>query len=104
MRMLIIFDYSNVNSMSEVNLMPNIESAIKRVRTSEKSNEANSAKLSRMRTAVKNFEKAVEANADNQQELLVAATREIDVVSSKGLIHQNKANREKSRLAKKLAK
>ncbi|MEG0254923.1 30S ribosomal protein S20 [Vagococcus sp.] len=84
--------------------MPNIESAIKRVRTSEKSNEANSAKLSRMRTAMKNFEKAVEANADNQQELLVAATREIDVVSAKGLIHQNKANREKSRLAKKLAK
>ena len=49
------------------------------------------------------FEKAVEADADNKQELLVAATREIDVVSAKGLIHQNKANREKSRLAKKLA-
>jgi small subunit ribosomal protein S20 len=56
-----------------------------------------------MRTAVKKFEKAVEADADNKQELLVAATREIDVVSAKGLIHQNKANREKSRLAKKLA-
>ncbi|MGO2082425.1 30S ribosomal protein S20 [Vagococcus sp.] len=82
--------------------MPNIESAIKRVRTNEKANEANSAKLSKMRTAMKKFEQAVETNADNTQELLVAAIREIDVVSAKGLIHQNKANREKSRLAKKV--
>lgn len=84
--------------------MPNIESAIKRTRTSKIANESNSAKLSKMRTAMKKFEKAVEENADNQQELLVAATREIDMVSAKGLIHQNKANREKSRLAKKIAK
>ncbi|MGX4686495.1 30S ribosomal protein S20 [Vagococcus sp. JNUCC 83] len=84
--------------------MPNIESAIKRARTSKISNESNSAKLSKMRTAMKKFEKAVEENADNQQELLVAATREIDMVSAKGLIHKNKANREKSRLAKKIAK
>lgn len=84
--------------------MPNIESAIKRVRTSEIANEANSAKLSKMRTAIKKYEQAIEANADNAQELLVAATREIDMVSAKGLIHTNKANREKSRLAKKLVK
>lgn len=90
--------------MSEVNIMPNIESAIKRVRTSEIANEANSAKLSKMRTAIKKYEQAIEANADNAQELLVAATREIDMVSAKGLIHTNKANREKSRLAKKLVK
>ena len=90
--------------MSEVNIMPNIESAIKRVRTSEIANEANSAKLSKMRTAMKKYEQAIEANADNAQELLVAATREIDMVSAKGLIHTNKANREKSRLAKKLVK
>ncbi|MGO3733436.1 MAG: 30S ribosomal protein S20 [Vagococcus sp.] len=84
--------------------MPNIESAIKRVRINEKAGEANSAKMSKMRTAMKKFEQAVEANADNAQELLVEATRQIDIVSAKGLIHQNKANREKSRLAKKLAK
>lgn len=87
-----------------MNQMPNIESAIKRVRTSEIANEANSAKLSKMRTAIKKYEQAIEANADNAQELLVAATREIDMVSAKGLIHTNKANREKSRLAKKLVK
>ncbi|WP_326717686.1 30S ribosomal protein S20 [Vagococcus jeotgali] len=84
--------------------MPNIESAIKRARTSEKAHEANSARMSKMRTAIKKFEKSVEENADNQAELLAVATREIDMVNSKGLIHQNKANREKSRLAKKLVK
>ncbi|AQP53231.1 30S ribosomal protein S20 [Vagococcus penaei] len=84
--------------------MPNIESAIKRVRTNEKANQANSAKLSSMRTAMRKFEKAVESNDENAKELLVAATREIDMLSAKGLIHTNKANREKSRLAKKLAK
>ncbi|MGY3765337.1 30S ribosomal protein S20 [Vagococcus vulneris] len=84
--------------------MPNIESAIKRVRTAAKSNEANSAKLSTMRTAMKKYEAAVESNDENAKDLLVAATREIDMASAKGLIHTNKANREKSRLAKKLAK
>ncbi|CAM3996075.1 30S ribosomal protein S20 [Catellicoccus marimammalium] len=84
--------------------MPNIESAIKRVRTSEKANEKNSAQISAMRTAIKKFEKAVEAKADNVQDLFKEATRAIDMALSKGLIHKNKANREKSRLASKLSK
>ncbi|MGY3749145.1 30S ribosomal protein S20 [Vagococcus acidifermentans] len=83
--------------------MPNIESAIKRVRTNEKSRLENSQQVSKMRTAVKKYEKAVEAKADNVEELFRSAIKGIDVVSAKGLIHQNKANREKSRLAKKLA-
>lgn len=84
--------------------MPNIESAIKRVRTNEKANKQNSAQISAMRTAIKKFEKAVEAKAENTEELFKQATRSIDMAQSKGLIHKNKANREKSRLASKLAK
>lgn len=84
--------------------MPNIESAIKRVRTNEKANAKNSAQLSAMRTAVKKFEKAVVAKADNVEDLFKEATRSIDMALSKGLIHKNKANREKSRLAAKLSK
>ena len=84
--------------------MPNIESAIKRVRTSEKANKQNSEQLSAMRTEVKKFEKAVAAKADNVQDLFKQATRAIDMAQSKGLIHKNKAAREKSRLAAKLAK
>lgn len=84
--------------------MPNIESAIKRVRTSEKSNELNSGQASAMRTAIKKFNSAVETGAENASELYKEASRAIDMAETKGLIHKNKANRDKSRLYAKLAK
>ena len=84
--------------------MPNIESAIKRVRTSEKANKKNSEQLSAMRTEIKKFEKAIAAGTEDVQELFKSATRSIDMALSKGLIHKNKAAREKSRLASKLSK
>lgn len=84
--------------------MPNIESAIKRVRTSEKANKQNSSQISAMRTAIKKFEQAVASNAENTEELFKQASKAIDMAQSKGLIHKNKASREKSRLASKLAK
>lgn len=84
--------------------MPNIESAIKRARTSEAANTKNSSQLSAMRTAVKKFEQAVEAGADNVDALYNEAAKAIDSASSKGLIHKNKAGRDKSRLSKKIAK
>ncbi|WEG72937.1 30S ribosomal protein S20 [Vagococcus intermedius] len=84
--------------------MPNIDSAIKRVRTAEKANELNSGQLSTMRTAIKKFEQALEAGADNTEELYRNAARAIDMAETKGLIHKNKAGRDKSRLHAKLAK
>ena len=57
-----------------------------------------------MRTAVKKFEQAVEAGAENVAELHKEAIKAIDMAESKGLIHKNKAGRDKSRLSKKLAK
>lgn len=80
--------------------MPQIKSAIKRVKTQAAANERNAAQLSTMRTAVKKFKAAQAAGADNASELHVAAVRELDKAASKGLIHKNKANRNKSRLAK----
>ncbi|MFC0234600.1 30S ribosomal protein S20 [Vagococcus entomophilus] len=84
--------------------MPNIESAIKRVRTNEKANVLNSTKMSSARTTVKKFETAVAEGADNVNELYKEAVKAIDMAASKGLIHKNKANRDKSRLAAKLVK
>lgn len=84
--------------------MPNIESAIKRVRTSEKANLQNNAQKSAMRTAIKKFETAVAEGSENQEALLHDAVKAIDQAATKGLIHKNKAARDKSRLAKKLAK
>lgn len=80
--------------------MPQIKSAIKRVKTQAVAKERNAAQLSTMRTAVKKFKAAQAAGADNASELHVAAIRELDKAASKGLIHKNKANRDKNRLAK----
>ncbi|UQS82744.1 30S ribosomal protein S20 [Bombilactobacillus folatiphilus] len=82
--------------------MPQIKSAIKRVRTSAKANERNSAQRSEMRSTIKKFENAVANNSDNTQELYRQATRAVDMAKSKGLIKQNKAARDKSRLAAKI--
>ena len=81
--------------------MPNIKSAIKRVKTAEKANIANSQAKSAMRTQVKKAEQAIAAGAENTQELVVAASKALDKAASKGLIHKNAAARKKSRLAKK---
>jgi small subunit ribosomal protein S20 len=81
--------------------MPNIKSAIKRVKVAEKANVANSQAKSAMRTQVKKAEQAIAAGAENTQELVVAASKALDKAASKGLIHKNAAARKKSRLAKK---
>ena len=64
--------------------MPQIKSAIKRVKTQENARERNIAQLNAMRTAVKKFKSASEQNADNSQDLYKAATRAIDMANSKG--------------------
>ncbi|MFJ7950000.1 30S ribosomal protein S20 [Lysinibacillus sp. NPDC096418] len=81
--------------------MPNIKSAIKRVKVNAKANVANTQAKSAMRTTVKKAENAVAAKAENAQELLQAAYKSLDKAASKGLIHKNAAARKKSRLAKK---
>ncbi|KGR74513.1 30S ribosomal protein S20 [Ureibacillus sinduriensis] len=81
--------------------MPNIKSAIKRVKVAEKANAANAQAKSAMRTTVKKAEQALANNADNATELVVAASKALDSAASKGLIHKNAAARKKSRLAKK---
>ncbi|MBP1992886.1 30S ribosomal protein S20 [Paenibacillus eucommiae] len=83
--------------------MPNIKSAIKRVKVSEKRRLRNASQKSSLRTAVKAFETTVAGkNADSAKEALVFASKKLDKAASKGLIHKNAANRKKSRLAKRL--
>lgn len=84
--------------------MPQIKSAIKRVITSDKANKRNTSDLSKLRTQVRKFKEAVAANADNVNDLHIEAARALDKAASKGLISKNKANRDKSRLTKKVAK
>ena len=84
--------------------MPIIKSAIERVKTNEKANARNSAELSKMRTAIKKFEEAAATGAENAGALYNEAIKAVDMAETKGLIHKNKAGRDKSRLSKKLAK
>ena len=82
--------------------MPNIKSAKKRVITSAKRKEQNNDVETSMKTAMKKIEKAVKANDKEQAEVeLNTAVKRIDKAVSSGLVHKNKAAREKSRLMKK---
>ena len=84
--------------------MPIIKSAIERVKTNEKANARNSAELSKMRTAIKKFEKAKTAGAEDVEKLYREAVSAVDRAHFKGLIKANKAARDKSRMAARLAK
>lgn len=82
--------------------MPNIKSAIKRVKTSEARNAQNTTVKSAMRTAVKKAEAAIASEDTNAaNESFVVAASNLDKAASKGLIHKNAAARKKSRLAKR---
>ena len=83
--------------------MLNIKSAIKRTKTAQIRSARNTQAKSAMRSAVKKFETAAANNDENAKELLVQAVSKLDKAAAKGLIHKNAANRQKSRLMKKLA-
>lgn len=81
--------------------MPNIKSAIKRVKTNASAQSQNAHAKSTMRTAVKKAETASANNEDNAKELLLNAIKQVDKAASKGLIPQNTAARKKAQLMKK---
>lgn len=80
--------------------MPTIKGAIKRVRQTEKATKRNRDKKVAMRLAVRSAREAIEADAANKEELILEAVRRLDKAVGQGLIHKNKASREKSRLMK----
>ncbi|MCC3380108.1 30S ribosomal protein S20 [Paenibacillus farraposensis] len=83
--------------------MPNIKSAIKRVKTSDKRRALNASQKSALRTAVKAADTALVGNeVEAAAEAFKVAAKKLDKAVTKGLIHKNAAARKKSRLAKKL--
>ena len=83
--------------------MPNIKSAIKRVKVAETKTKRNNMIKSEYKTAIKKYEVA-NANGDaNAVELLSKAKSKIDSACTKGVISKNAASRKKSRLETKLA-
>lgn len=82
--------------------MANNDSARKRIRTSEKRRLRNRPLRSSARTAVKKAEIAIAAgDQDVALSAVLSATRQLDRVAQKGVIHRNNAARRKSRLLKK---
>jgi len=77
--------------------VPNTKSAIKRLRQSESRRIRNKAARSQLKTAVKK----VRAASEPQQaaDLYREAVRLLDRAASHGLIHKNRADRSKGRLA-----
>ena len=80
--------------------MANIKSQIKRNRQNETRRVRNKADRSELATSCKAAEAA--AGTDAQAEALDAAIKQIDKAASKGIIHKNKAARDKSRLVKRV--
>ena len=76
--------------------MANIKSAIKRNRQNEVRRSRNRSVRSEMRTLVKT------ARDSGAAEDTAAAIKKIDRAAAKGIIHANKASREKSKLQKSL--
>ena len=84
--------------------MPNIKSAIKRVKVSEKKNLRNRMIKSGVKTAVKKFQVELASNPSAANVQLNATTSAIDKAVAKGIMHKNTANRKKARLAHSLSK
>ncbi|MCI9009596.1 MAG: 30S ribosomal protein S20 [Clostridia bacterium] len=84
--------------------MPNIKSAKKRVLVTEKKAQQNKAIKSALKTQIKKFLAAINANDKELANSLYPETvSAIDSAVSKGILHKNNAANKKAKLAKKLA-
>ncbi len=82
--------------------MPNIKSAIKRVKVTEAKTLQNSIKKSELKTTVKKCKEAIAASEGTAADSYKSATKALDKAAAKNLLHKNTAARKKSRLAKAL--
>ncbi len=83
--------------------MPNLESAKKQMRASERRRLRNTAVISRTRTDVRKAEKLIGSGpGDEARAAAATAVSSLDRAAQKGVIHANNAARRKSRLMKKL--
>ena len=84
--------------------MPNIKSAKKRAKQTNKRHMRNLARKSAIKTAMKKVVAAVtENNVTDAKELLKDVAAKLSRAKSKGMMHANTASRKLSRLAKKVA-
>jgi small subunit ribosomal protein S20 len=87
----------------EVKLLANTKSALKRIRSSARKQERNRLFGSRARTYINKTRRLIaEGRIEEAREQAQLAISALDKAAEKGIIHQNKAARSKSRLMKRL--
>jgi len=86
--------------------LPNIKSAKKRVKTSERNKQRNITVKSSLKTAVKKVFESIKNNVEQNKlkEAVCKAYSVIDKAVSKGVLHKNTAARKKSRLTRHVNK
>ncbi len=85
--------------------MANVANAKKKIKQIRKKTLNNKELKSTVKNAIKNTDKAVLAgDKEAAEKYLKAAIKSLDNAKSKGLVHKNKVDREKSRLTKKVNK
>ena len=85
--------------------MANMKNAKKKIKQIAKKTEENVMLKSTVKNAIKNTDKAVLAgDREAANKYLKAAIKNLDNAKSKGLVHKNKVDREKSRLTLKVNK
>lgn len=82
--------------------MPNIKSAMKRVKVNKTKAAANKSRRSNLKTVLKKADAACANNAADKAEAIKVAIKRVDQAAAKGLMHKNCAARKKSQLMKKL--
>ena len=84
--------------------MANTPQAKKRIRRNERRTEINGARVSRIRTFVKQLESALEAGDKDQAKAAMQKVQpELARGVAKGVFHKNTASRKISRLSKRVA-
>ena len=82
--------------------MPNIKSAIKRVKVIKAKTIKNTARKSALKTTIKKCKESIAKNDPSSAEALKNAIKAIDKAAAKKLLHKNTAARKISRLTKAL--
>jgi len=82
--------------------LPNIKSAIKRVKVTQTKTLQNTVQKSALKTTIRKSKEAIAKNDSTAPETLKSAIVAIDKAAAKNLLHKNTAARKKSRLTKAL--
>ena len=84
--------------------MPNTQSAKKALRSSSRKRQYNLVTKYKIKNSLKEHRKAIEIDPKNYEVTLSKAFSALDKAVKSNLIHRNKADRKKSRLALRIAK